>query len=1084
MRHRLAFVGMGIALLATVLAVSVSSCTQNSTEVAVRSFELARQVDFVCMQVYAHFADDPEGTIRAIPPIPAPPGNCAPVPADTDGTFFSFHLYALVTQLTRGEVAVVDLTAGTVIDIDRGTPGINFLPVGGQPTDIAVAPDGKMTFVAAAEPNKAAIYGIANRDALGDSQQLSELGTRPIPKLTTWPVCALIAVIPRVLSGDIDAGGPAESAYEVAVVLPGEGGRSSKLITLDPKPFLRGSDPVGTGAGDGGVPEGDRLEPSPGPRLEPGSLADCPITSAIELSGELPSAWKPGPEWDNGIRNALVADGGAASLPAQALPPTPGCVDEAPPGGDAGAGDAGAGEAGVPEYPFPSAPQASPMGTSAARDGQVLYVADGALPMIHVFDLSVAGKPTELAPLLATSQYNPDRRVTVGQIAVSPPTRDFKKYLYAIDRKEGSIMVFDVTDPATSSHVPLTRPNAETNPYQTAVDRISFGAPVASLSFVRHDFSPRNPLDGTLMTAGTRGALCNPNSSASPDPAASNFDPGTLFREGAVNQDPNLLLGPSRLRGIFAFATLSNGNMMAIDVDDWDAPCRRPEDMQEPISSITPAQAGAAGGAGPYQAPVATGMTNEIYFPMTAPNRARSQYLTRFVNSLGQPDSVGLGHVPVLDSRPQLVVNGTTVPILEPDGVQNALMVPTKTDFFDWNNPFEHDPNSPTPPAAPGVRFSYETPEVHIDQDWAVVYEGILPGMDGFQGALEAPDNTYETMTLSQPAAAFCRKGVEDLRVSSVRAAAEAPERAKLGLLAEAAPLDRHLVDYVQISDDLLDVSDAYWSQYNSCWDGPLASAPKDLPNADLATARHDLCAVNFGNYTDEVQPNATRDFPILEAYDDHLVLGAFSYARGSQGLDPGRRVAESKGSFNVTPLRQAQCCFHNEAHFKVRTGGQWVTVGGAVGYLNHMTKDATGACVSTCTTRDRLLNARVPALPYPCNEQNGTCTTDREKQDQVPLIDRNSPLAMRNPAMSFVIYNGRNGTTDVPPVRDAQYRFATRGGYVDYTLNLASTTTAVSPQSMRFVEAFQQLAIIDGAAQGLMLIDLNNVTLAHSPYF
>ena len=36
----------------------------------------------------------------------------------------------------------------------------------------------------------------------------------------------------------------------------------------------------------------------------------------------------------------------------------------------------------------------------------------------------------------------------------------------------------------------------------------------------------------------------------------------------------------------------------------------------------------------------------------------------------------------------------------------------------------------------------------------------------------------------------------------------------------------------------------------------------------------------------------------------------------------------------------------------------------------------------------------------------------------------------------------------------------------------------------MRFIDALGQLAVIDGASQGLILIDLNTIQEAHTPYF
>jgi len=62
-----------------------------------------------------------------------------------------------------------------------------------------------------------------------------------------------------------------------------------------------------------------------------------------------------------------------------------------------------------------------------------------------------------------TSISDPARTITVRDLAVSPPTRDYKRFLYAIDREAGSLAVFDVTDPKTASRTPMRRPHPELN---------------------------------------------------------------------------------------------------------------------------------------------------------------------------------------------------------------------------------------------------------------------------------------------------------------------------------------------------------------------------------------------------------------------------------------------------------------------------------------------------------------------------------------------------------------------------------------------------------------------------------------------
>ena len=36
----------------------------------------------------------------------------------------------------------------------------------------------------------------------------------------------------------------------------------------------------------------------------------------------------------------------------------------------------------------------------------------------------------------------------------------------------------------------------------------------------------------------------------------------------------------------------------------------------------------------------------------------------------------------------------------------------------------------------------------------------------------------------------------------------------------------------------------------------------------------------------------------------------------------------------------------------------------------------------------------------------------------------------------------------------------------------------------MKFIDSLGQLAVVDGAQQGLVLIDLNTIGFAHNPYF
>lgn len=1040
---------LALVLLALVLFGAGSfACSETPESIPIRTFERAQNMDIICLRVTGPGA-----------PEPLAQEECAPVPPNVAGARLANQLFALVTQTTRGEVAVVDLTAGALVDQDHSVPGINFLPVGGMPTDIAATPDGKMAFVASGEPNKFAIYGIPGHRILGDAAARQD--PEGAPTLASWPVCTLpqrpgsLTIVPRPPAPASEEEGEAVAVtapYELVAVLPGDRTTSAKVVTIDPLPFLRGA----PRRGDDGAPVDDLGE---GVVLSPGQLAPCPITAAIELSGQeaVPASFRAGPTWADGIP---WVDGGvdlACDMPERTtecgLPPCRCVGGSAPAGGDAGA-DAGepaaeacepdAGPAPPVEHELDLGPLEAPRPLAIARDYQTVYVADDGVPLIHVLDLSRPGEPRELEPFVVTSLVEPARVVSVGALAISPPTHEYRRFLYAVDRNEGSIAVFDVTDPETADRSPMSRPHPELNPFQPP-DRIAFGAPVVSITFARHDW-PLSRANGVpIANANTKtGLLCNPNPNLEPigdEPARY----GMYYR--ASSTDVDVGLGPTRLRGVFAFATLSNGQVVTIDVDDWDAPCRRPQTITgaEEAEDGSPLAASALAVAqpapsspddlDPYHAPVAPpeSVSQEVFVPVSAPHRLRSRHMLRDDTRTGR-------HVPFLSAKPQLRTPQAaagpieSLPQLRPTALRPGASAGTEE---------------------PGVRFSFEAPDVHFDQDWTVVYEGALPGFAGLPGTLATTDD-YASIVLSQSEARFCDKGVEDWAAGEARARAITSALAADGRPAYAERLERRLIDYVHVTDELLPPEDPLWSQAdlpapNSCW-GP------ELPGA---RERYEACLVTFGSAE---QPSENRDFPILEAYDDRVVLGRFATLPGN-----ATREAIYSHPSNAAHLKLLRCCFHHQIGFEVRGGSQWVATGSSVGMLSHMAPDEGGRCVSSCDAREALLNARAPSLPH-------------GPPGYAP--DRNSPLAMRNPAFSFFVQDGQQGGKSVVPVRGMAWSFQTRGGFQPLIVDLAAQTTAVNPQSMRFLAPLGQIAVVDGASQGLILLDLSRVAVARTPYF
>jgi hypothetical protein len=1155
--------GKTIAITATALVAAaglagtlLSSCAQTPTNVPVQTFEQPQNMDVVCMQVLNSNIEP------IIPPIPQPQAQCAQVPVNVNGSQLPYHLFALVTQVTRGEVAVVDLTAGYEIDVDPSTPGINFLPVGRLPSDIAATPDGTMVYVGSADPNAPAIFALPSTLILGDSQEydggeINPNGTEPIPDLTTWPVCSLpqapgaVRILPNNLLPPLaDGGAPPSSAagYVIVVVFPGDSNNGARMATIDPAPLIRGASPYI----DAGLP--------PGYQVDAGSLSPCLILQDIPLgSPAAGTTWMPGPTWDDGVD---YVDGGAdVDLPQTAV---------------ACASPVDAGAATGQTSPLLTTGATGPSGGATVLDTSgprpLLYVADNSLPIIHEIDVSDPSAPVELAPLLATSVVNPQEVVSVGQIAVSPTTRDYKRFLYAIDQVGGGIMVYDVTDPIGGPHVPLTRPHAVLEPFQPP-DRILFGSPVASVAFVQNDWPLTQTYSQTatvnsLATALT-GLLCNPNpnvDTSTPTSVADGLaaeqgpfsDNGAYYRNAISFQE--VALGPNRLRGVFGFATLTNGSVIAIDVDDWDAPCRRPDPVAPPkgsLSILPPSTAAtqanliaseivdgpfsavappepfpsSTADTDPYHTPVAfqneytdTPTSLEWFFPVSAPHRARSGFT---LNNT----AVNGNHAPYLLGVPQLFALGAPLATQGPQAIGNPSLVPTDTPFVDpsvTTNPAEPNPlgRTPvfapaidgggalppdlllvqsTPGATPGIRFAWEDPEVSVNQSWSVTFEGALPGFFDsggnalIQADVRAYNQTdsgqtedggaaldYSAVWLYNTDAYFCSKGLEDVAVGVQRANAENAALAAAGL-PTIDGLASQVADYVQITSPIRANTDQYWAIDNSCWE---ISPGKTIPVEMRANLCADTYGYQVGGTFDASTLSLQRDFPIIEAHDNQLLIGRFGYT-GTGGNAVPREPGHSDWSIvgpdptNVPFLKLMQCCFNDQIQFNVRTGGEWNVVGSGNGFLHHIV--ATGSdlrCAPSCEARDALLNGRAAPIPRPCPNQT------------VPSLTRDSVLAMRNPMFSFLVWNGQDSTqtcladagatnlADLPPARDTAWTFTTSGQFSPLFVNIAGSNSNVSPQSMKFIDSLGQLAVIDGASQGLILINLQTIAEAHAPYF
>ena len=229
------------------------------------------------------------------PPSPSRRAQCAPVPGGRRRHATSpYHLYALVTQSAKGQLAAVDLTAGFVVDTNKATTGGSELPPRGRAPQrrgghrrraVGLRARGR-AFKPAHLRHPGRLRSSATR------RSMVRRGREPLRSLTSWPVCGL----PQAPGPDDHPSTAATAPTSWRVVLPGDANNPGEAHHRRSR-------------------SRSRTGPS-----RPGSLAPCPITSTVILSGAgattvaIPTTQAP--VWSDGI-NWL--DGGA---PAEDDPPT------------------------------------------------------------------------------------------------------------------------------------------------------------------------------------------------------------------------------------------------------------------------------------------------------------------------------------------------------------------------------------------------------------------------------------------------------------------------------------------------------------------------------------------------------------------------------------------------------------------------------------------------------------------------------------------------------------------------------------------------------------------------------------------
>ncbi len=1036
---------------AVLLLVCVCACGDSGASGPTRSLRGSGDVSFICAE---HDAT----------------GNLVGRPLDSCPDYGGRReLYSLVTQEETGEVALVRMTAcqdggscgARVLDLEDTSPGVNFMAVGAEPSSIASTPGGMASFVAVTEPGKEGIFALPT-SCVGErlNRKVSESAeVQRVRDLRTWPACRLpaapgdIEVIVSEAKGRCDrplvSSTEAESATECPADLSAEGlaGQHKLMVAL---PSL----------GKIAVVDAQTLLDRP-----QGSFGECPIDRMISLDGDLSDAEKRAkpqkPDDWNGAELASV------TKPDEAL-----------------------------SY------QSTP--ADFALDGHVLYVADRTAPVIHSLDVSDACNVVQQDRWLPKSLLDPNATVTTRKVAVSPLTPSGKKYLYAVDNSPnlaaGSVMIFDVsTSPAPRSpeeRTPLVRSRSKEITSEPP-DRIQFDQEVSDVTFAYQDVPAIDPETGVAVD----GLSCDP------DPDLSDSDPRAQYRP---NNDATGA-SPGKLRGVFAFVALHSGLVVVVDVEDLDAPCRRPKTTN---SSSEADRYGCANDELSVELEDSGQLTvsGELSCNISEPHRVRPLQYFR---------SDGSG--PRLRSFPQLRdENGASISVDQTEkgrrqprllGVESATdrggaelwVGATLYQLGDISDPLLLDPavaerNSVVLPFA--EPRAYNIPNAFN----TVTFEGPVRGLsDAPFSAVDGADITVPQLPTGGTLVfndrqygvfeggldgAYCASGIEDQWL--MRDRGEQRFAADPGLAGGDEVSEERLDEFAKQYGDYVDVVSELLPSDNSYWKSDTGNGcGSDLVAENSGLSGREVCDLFFGS---PELPDPHREYRIIRAFNDRLIV------------EPRRYGGQTERD---AALELLECCFPQAVEFQVRASNHWVRrISGAFEHdvranpetlacersENPQLEGRTGrifevSCQGDCEAEvsGSGLGGRVLGPPSFASEDIEADDADvglRQPASMVCVLP-NHPSGGIDPrgqyahclqdsaTARFAIYRGLE-----PSRRDMQFSWRTLGGFNALAVDLLAVVgsgSSTNPRRIEFLPQVGRLVVADGGLAGLEVVGLRS---------
>ncbi len=772
--------------------------------------------------------------------------------------------------------------------------------------------------------------------------------------------------------------------------------------------------------------------------VEPGSFDACAVEQSLSFAVELPDT-----EVEQAVPDDLQTDDASCM---------PQVLRYAPVDGD-----------------FVSRPS-----DLAVTDGR-LYVSDSAAPVVHVVDTSDACALDELPPLLPRSYTRPDSVVTTRRLAVSPMTSQGEQFVYAVDGSDtglaGSLMIFDVS-PGVTQRTPLLRRRSDYVSHEPP-DRIRFDQEIRDIEFASQDLPETDPETGVAVA----GLMCEP------EPAASG--PGTLYRPNSDGTGA----GPSKLRGVFGFAALHSGYVTVIDVEDLDAPCRRPRFAN---SSDEADIRGCAGDESDNEFQSKDGsvvtVSDELSCNVVEPHRARAATFNHastggtapFLRSFPQLRSED-GSSLAVDRTERGRINPRMLGVNFTAGQDDATVFVGATEYTNQPNAADRLTLDPAVSERNSAVLPFVEPRAYGGASGlnTVTYEGRV-----FSGA-EAPFDLAEGDEVGIDGAGklygvfegglnaeYCGAGIEDEPTMRERGARLMPD-AGSDLLDEFGVV---YGDYVDIQQELLPKDDDYW-------DGDGASCGRDYQEEGGRLDGRSICELFFGT-TD--LPDRHRELRVVRAFGDRLVV------------EPRR--FSSRGEREAT-LDLVSCCFPGGVDFDVRASRHWVRRDGGLFAHPIRANVETLACERDCGPLARFRDGRIfeiscdgeacadnaegeavigPSNFAVANEADEVenelsralaCIIDAHPDGGVQPGDRGSECIFDSLTARFVIYRGL-----APSERGMQFTWNTFGGFLPLSVDLFSTAqfrSSTMPERLHYVPQINRVVIADGGTTGVSFIGL-----------